>query len=639
MAVHKRIQKPEQKCFEQRDAYAEETMLSVSILLYIFPCGNNVCRLCGREGQKEVFMCGIYGVMNIDHAQKKILEGLRKLEYRGYDSWGIAVGQNKRVIVEKHAGRVGTSVSLLPDSSFGIGHTRWATHGGVTDANAHPHTDCTGRLALIHNGIVENFAELRKSLRKHRIVSETDTEIVAHLIEEEMKARSFVEAVQAAFRRLKGLNALVVLDSTTAQIVAVKNGSPLVLGKKRKAWILSSDLSSLGGSASSVKVLEDGEVVVIGKRGVQVKSIAESKWKAPKMKKHAAYAKHLRLGKYRHFLQKEIAEQPEVLLRILRTKQHTCNVLVEEVKKKGSVMFSGCGTASYAALVGEYLFSKAGIPSRSVQGNEFSHTLPALSTSTLPIFLSQSGETADIIEPLRELKKKGIATASLVNVASSTLDRMSDISVRLLAGPEVSVASTKAFTAMVATLYLLAHAVVGSEDRARRVLSEVSKAMARMCSPVYGEKHILPVARKLAESGHLYILGRGSMYPIALEAALKIKETTYMHAEGFSGGELKHGMIALIERGSPCIVLAPDDETYDEMVSNAMEVKARGGFIIGITSRRDSVFDAVIPVEMFGDATLFTATVAVQLLAYHIAVLRGNDVDKPRNLAKSVTVK
>ncbi|HET9014147.1 MAG TPA: glutamine--fructose-6-phosphate transaminase (isomerizing) [Thermomicrobiaceae bacterium] len=590
-------------------------------------------------------MCGIFGYVGPScPTGPMVLGALRTLEYRGYDSWGVAVGANGHIDVRKQAGRIADATVRLPDATIGFGHTRWATHGGVTDQNAHPHLDCTGRFAVIHNGIIENFRALRTRLGPgHALTSETDTEVVPHLIEDAVGERTdpaaFVEGVRAAFAQLRGLNAIIVMDNLTKQLVAVKNVSPLVVGTGDGASFIASDAIALVGHADRVHYLGDGEVAILGAGGVAFLDAATGAPRSAAFVPLQIGAADTALHGFAHYLDKEIHEQPRVLRNISENYTEPVRQLAAEIQDSFGTFLLGCGTASYAALTGQYLFSR--IARRHVNfavGSEFKYQEHFLTDRSLVIALSQSGETADIIEAVMSAKRVGARVAALVNVAGSTLDRLADVSIHLGAGPEQSVLSTKAFSAKVAILMLAAHVLNGSEHVGREHLWRAVDGVERALSEE-SIGQIRGIAARVVQREHAFIIGRGLSYPTALEAALKIKEVSYIHAEGFAGGELKHGVIALVEPGTPCIVFSPLDETRDDILSGAMEMKSRGGWIIGISPENDAVFDEHVPVADVGDASPLVGVVPAQLLGYHLALLRGLDPDKPRNLAKSVTVK
>lgn len=593
-------------------------------------------------------MCGIFGYIGTrEDAAEQTLVGLKTLEYRGYDSWGITVKQDEKLVVEKHIGKIGEAKVNLPKSNLGIGHTRWATHGGVTQKNAHPHLDCTGKIAVLHNGIIENFGDIKETLlsKGHKFLSETDTEVVSHLIEENCNELSSVtidsltSAVRKAFNMLKGLNAIVIAYSPLDVIIAAKTGSPLVLGENSQGLYIASDITGIIKHTKRVIFLKDQEMAVLGKE-ITLYSLTTGKkvpanfetidWKIEEVSK----------GEYKHFLLKEINDQPVVIDNIALNYDGETKKLADKIDKAFGTFMLGCGTASYAAIAATYLFSR--IAKKHVNfsiGSEFNYLEDYLTPESLVIAISQSGETIDVVGSIENAKKKGSKIAALVNVLGSTLYRQADTKILLGAGPEKAVVSTKAFIAMVSIMLLTIYTLAGRQKEAKELLLKASVDISNILSKDY-QKGIEKIADEIKKKEHVYIIGRGVSYATALEAALKLKETACLHAEGFAGGELKHGVIALIEEKTPCIVFAPKDETYDEIISNAQEVKARGGLIIGIGPEENNVFDRFLKTEDVGDATILSQTVISQLLAYHLALKRNiKDPDKPRNLAKSVTVK
>ena len=595
-------------------------------------------------------MCGIFGyVGKRKDAGRIVFEGIKRLEYRGYDSWGIVakatsnrqhVTSNK-LFIEKHVGKIGDS-SLNPklltlNSNLALGHTRWATHGGVTKANAHPHLDCTKRIALVHNGIVDNYQELKKILTKsHRFASETDTEIIVHLIEDYAKDNPLPVAVRKAFNRLRGLNAIVAVSDSA--LVAAKNGSPLVIGLGKGENFIASDPSALLPLTKKAIFLEDGQLAVVGNNKVEIFSLTGAKVKNPQKTIIDWKVEDVTPGKYGHFMHKEIYEQPKVLRAIL-AKGEQIKQLADVVKKAKGTFFIGCGTASYAALSGTYLFSSvAGEHVNFSIGSEFNYLEDYLNRESLIIAISQSGETIDIVQPVIRAGARGAKIVALTNVVGSTLYRLADYKIMLAAGPELAVCATKSFVAMIANLIWLAYTIAGKGEEGRKVLEATTVGVEKILTPAHTAK-LKSLAKKLKEVEHIYVIGRGLSYPTALEATLKLKEVPYVHSEGFAGGELKHGVIALIEKGTPTIVFAPNDETHDDIISNAIEIKSRGGYIIGVSPQNNEAFDFWLPVVDVAEGSVIVNTVPIQLLAYYMALAKGLDPDKPRNLAKSVTVK
>jgi glutamine---fructose-6-phosphate transaminase (isomerizing) len=595
-------------------------------------------------------MCGIFGYVgggarNGQDAAGLVLQGLKKLEYRGYDSWGIAVAHEGGAALDKHVGKIGEAVTDLPPSAIGLGHTRWATHGGVTEPNAHPHLDCAGRLALIHNGIVSNYRELRAALgAAHEFRSETDTEVVAHLMEDCLAGTpagpdQLAVAVMTAFRRLDGLNAIAVLDVVTGQLAAAKSGSPLVLGWSDEGNFLASDYSALLEHTRRVTFVEDRQAVLVGAEGIRVFDVDTGAEIAPEVTEVEWEAGATELLGYPDFMSKEIHEQPAVLRRIAGDWHAHARRLAAMVGEARDVFVVGCGTASHAALAAQYIFARiAGRRLTFATGSEFSYLGDFVSEGSLVVAFSQSGETIDVIDSVRAARRRGARVAALVNVEGSTLWRLADYALPLGAGPERCVLATKSFTAKIGILLMAAHELIGRLDVGASLVRCAAQEIERLLTDQRRDV-IRQIAERIHRSEHMFVIGRGPSYPMALEAALKIKEVSYVHAEGFAGGELKHGVIALIEPGTPCLVLAPSDETYADVMSGAMQLKARGGMIIGVSPEPHEAFDAHIPVADLGAGAAIVDAVPAQLLGYYMALLRGHDPDKPRNLAKSVTVK
>jgi len=592
-------------------------------------------------------MCGIFGYVGGDgDAAGVVLRALKTLEYRGYDSWGVAVAQGGRVALDKRVGKIGDAVADLPPSPVGLGHTRWATHGGVTELNAHPHLDCTGRLALIHNGIVSNYRELREPLVRagHRFRSETDTEVVAHLIEECLAGapagpEQLVGATIAAFRQLQGLNAIAVLDVRSGQLAAAKSGSPLVLGWSDRGTMLASDYSALLEHTRRVTFVEDGQAALVTREAARLFDVDTGRELAPEIREVEWEATVAELSGYPDYMTKEIHEQPAVLRRLADGWGEHAGRLAAMLADARDVFVVGCGTAGHAALAAQYLLARiAGRRVTFATGSEFSYLRDFVAEGSLVVALSQSGETIDVIDAARTARRRGARIAAVVNVEGSTLWRLADCTVPLGAGPERCVLATKSFTAKLAILLLTAHELTGRAEAGAALVRDAAAEIERLLADDRRDL-IRQIAETIYRREHLFVIGRGPSYPLALEAALKVKEVSYVHAEGFAGGELKHGVIALIEPGTPCLVLAPRDETYDDVMAGAMEVKARGATLIGVSPEPDEAFDYHIPVADLGPATAIVNAPPAQLLGYYLALLRGHDPDKPRNLAKSVTVK
>lgn len=586
-------------------------------------------------------MCGIFGYIGEkNNASEIVLSGLKKLEYRGYDSWGIAAQVHKTIEIDKHVGKIGNAVTSDHPSSLAIGHTRWATHGGVTVENAHPHYDCSEKIALLHNGIVENYEDIKNSSLKkqHTFHSQTDTEVVVHLIEELSEENSFEDAVRKAFLQLHGLNAIVVINKNDNKIIACKNGSPLVVGVGENELFLASDASGIISHTRKLIFLKDDEMAILTDK-VTVQSISTGEEIEYEVEEVDWEISNTDLGAFDHYMLKEIYDQEQIIKNMSMNSTDEIAHIAEVIKNARGTFFIGAGTAYYACLMGTYLFSKtAGKHVNTAVASEFNYLEDFLNDKSLVIAFSQSGETIDVIEPLQRAKKKGAKIAGIVNSLGSTIYRMADNKVLLNAGPELAVASTKAYTAKLSILLLIVGLLSNKSDEIQKNLLRASEEVKRLLLP-QSIQNIKSLAQELADAEHIYTIGRGISYPSALEAALKIKEVTYIHTEGLAGGELKHGTIALISKGTPCIVFAPNDETYEAIISNATEIKARGGKIIGISYKQNSVFDHFIEVKDCQDASGIAQIIPVQLLAYYLALEKKLDPDKPRNLAKSVTVK
>ncbi|MBO3799713.1 MAG: glutamine--fructose-6-phosphate transaminase (isomerizing) [Candidatus Brockarchaeota archaeon] len=593
-----------------------------------------------------VTMCGIIGYIGSMNASRIVLEGLKHLEYRGYDSVGFAGVLNGSLIVKKDVGKVDdvhAKLNFLEHNlNLAIGHTRWATHGRVTKTNAHPHIDCRKDIAIVHNGIIENYEELKNELvsKGHVFRSRTDSEVVAHLIEEEANnAASFEEACFKAFSRLEGAYAILAIDRKDYKIVAIKKGSPLVIGLADHGSFAASDIPAFINYTKKVVYLYDYDMVVLKpdpvfyniENGNLVKverPIQSVEWDAEKARK----------GEFEHFMLKEIMEQVDTVQRAADQDKKILEKIANEIKRARGIFLVGCGSSYHACLTASYVFSKVAREHVNVVlASEFPNYEHFLTSKTLIIAVSQSGETYDVLEAIRAGKKRGSKIISVVNVMGSSLARESDEFLLMHAGPEICVLSTKTYTSQIALLNLLAYTLAGRYEEGRRRLKYLWNVIYYLTSANTRNK-IRKLAEKLADKKHIFCIGRGLQYPTAMEAALKIKEASYIHAEAFAGGELKHGTIALIEEGTPCIVFV-SEENGKEILSNATEVKSRGGYIIGISPTNHEVFDFWIKVPECGTENPIVQIIPVQILAYQLAVLRGCDPDKPRNLAKSVTVK
>jgi glucosamine--fructose-6-phosphate aminotransferase (isomerizing) len=607
-------------------------------------------------------MCGIVGYVGPRAAAPLILEALHRLEYRGYDSAGVAVVNGRDLAVEKSAGRIAVLeqrlAGSLPDGSMGIAHTRWATHGAPNDLNAHPHSDCAGTIALVHNGIIENASVLRARLagRGHVFRSETDTEVVAHLIED-LYAGSLVDAVIAALRSLEGTYGLAIVSSREPDtLVAARMGSPLLIGIGDGEYFVASDAAAVVEHTRSVVYLDDGEVAVLRPSGYHIYDL-ETVLIEKKVRTIDWDLGQVERGGYAHFMLKEIMEQPESIRNTMRgrlleeegaARTGGLNLSEDDLLEIDRVVLTACGTSWHAALIGEYLIEEHGrIPCEVEYASEFRYRNPILDENTLVVGISQSGETADTLAALREAKRHGAHTIGIVNVVGSTIAREVEGGIYLHAGPEIGVASTKAFTSQVTALALLTLRLARlrhlSVLQGRAIVQALQKLPEQVERVLANAAVIENVAERFARTTNALYLGRGYNFPVALEGALKLKEISYIHAEGYPAAEMKHGPIALIDDMMPVIVVAPQDGTYAKIVSNVQEVKARGGRVIAVVTEGDQeitkLADHVFAIPQTIDPlTPILSVLPLQLFAYYIAVRRGCDVDKPRNLAKSVTV-
>lgn len=588
-------------------------------------------------------MCGIFGYIgNKNNSAETVLLGLKRLEYRGYDSWGIGVKHDGQIKIDKHIGKIGSAVTNLPLSTVAYGHTRWATHGGVTIENAHPHLDCTKKVAVVHNGIVENYLKLKKDLKKnHTFRSETDTEIVAHLLEGNLRnTKDIKEATRKTFLELTGRNAIITIFAKYDTIVVAKNGSPIVIGVGEKENFISSDAAALLPYTRKVIFLEDGQMGVIERHGLSIYSIKTGKQIRPKIRILDWNLEDAEKGEFEHFLIKEIFDQSKSVADAVTQNEKDFFDFVNLIKKSYGVYAVGCGTAAHACRMATYIFSV--IAKKHLNfcvGSEFSYFEHFLKPDSLLLAASQSGETADILEAVAAARKHKSKVAALVNAVGSTLERESDKVLPLRAGPEKAVLSTKAFTAKLAIFYLLAYSIIGKYKEGREAILKTAKEIEMLLKNKNFMDQIKEIAQNIYKVNDIYILGRGLSFPLALEAAHKIKEASYIHAEGFAGGEPKHCEISLVSKGTPSIVFVPNDETKAAILSNAMEFKSRGAYIIGISPENEQVFDEWIKVPDLGKTSSIINIIPAQVLAYFLALKRGNDPDKPRNLAKSVTVK
>ena len=598
-------------------------------------------------------MCGIFGYTGEPtDAARMVFRGLKRLEYRGYDSWGVAVGDDGVVRRARDVGKLAAAPDGLPRAGLALGHTRWATTGAVTIENAHPHVGCGERLTLVHNGIVENYTALREGLlaRGHTFHSETDSEVAIHLLEEELEssdpgaygtpvAGDLAEALRRVSLQLHGLNALAALDARSGELAAVKNGSPLIIGLGAGASYLASDMASLLVHTRRLVYVRDNQVVSLRPDGVDVFEVETGAPVALDVEEVHWSAEEAELDGYHHFLEKEIWEQAGLLRRIAAEGAAQAEELARFLSEARALHFVACGTAYHAALVGRYLLAlEAGRAAVVSHAHEFGLFVGLVEPGDAVVAFSQSGETIDVLDAVRAGRARGARLAALVNVPGSTLTREVELPLMLGAGPEKSVLSTKTFTAKIAYLLLAVSALAGEPNRHAEALKAAAADIEAMRTD--GRLDLIrDVAHRIVDRDDLFVLGRGLGYPLALEAALKIKEVSYIHAEGLPAGELKHGTIALIEPGTPVIVFTPAGADEASLLSSAGEVKARGAYVIGVGPRGHDVFDAHLPVTAEGMAYLLAASPVVQRLAYELALLRGCDPDKPRNLAKSVTVR
>jgi len=613
-------------------------------------------------------MCGIIGYIGSKPVVPVLLEGLRRMEYRGYDSAGVAVVSPEGIALRRSAGKLANleqAIRVEPiDGLYGVGHTRWATHGRPTEENAHPHRDCTGRIVVVHNGIIENYLELKKELQSqgHEFKTETDTEIVAHLVEREMRDDGLENAVRRALTYMRGMFAIVLVSvEDPEKIVAVRNGPPIVVGLGKDEFFVASDIPAILAHTRDVVFLGDEEMAVITRSGVQFTDYqgrAVSKTTQRVLWDPIAAEK----GGHKHFMLKEIYEQPTaardtILGRVSLDRGQIfledLNISDETLRALQKVSIIACGTSWHAGLVGKYLIEAlAQIPVEVDYGSEYRYRNPIVASNELAVVITQSGETADTLAALREAKRKGAHSIAICNVVGSMATREAEGTVYTHAGPEIGVASTKAFTSQLVALQLLA--LYMAQIRGTLTSAQIRNHIAELLQMPQTIEHTIKASAVMEKVGERFynrsdflFLGRGINYPIALEGALKLKEISYIHAEGYPAGEMKHGPIALIDEMMPVVAIAPNDHVFEKMIGNVQEAKARGGSVIALTTDGDARMAAVLDrhtdvmVPLPATTALLTPvvmTVPLQLLAYHIAVRRGCDVDQPRNLAKSVTV-
>jgi glucosamine--fructose-6-phosphate aminotransferase (isomerizing) len=608
-------------------------------------------------------MCGIVGYVGPRETAKILLDGLKRLEYRGYDSAGIAVFHRGKIEIRRKVGKLTKLEEVIEreafDGKIGIGHTRWATHGRPSDENAHPHK--AGKVAVVHNGIIENYLPLKEFLKKkgHVFTSETDTEIVAHLVDEFIQeGHSFLDAVKITLDKIKGSYALGILfEGDETSLIGARNEAPLVIGLGQDEFFIASDIPPILAHTRDFIFMEDGEAALLSSDGVKFFDAKGGEiLKEPKRINWSPLMAEK--GGYKHFMLKEIFEQPRAVTDTIRgrlLKEHG-DGLLEEIHLDSSLLkeirriyLIACGTSYHAALVGKFLIEEfCRIPVDADIGSEFRYRSPILGKETLLVAISQSGETADTLAALREGKRRGALTLAICNAVESSLARDSDHVIYTHAGPEIGVASTKSFITQLIILFLLSLRIgrelgLLSTTEGKSLIEELIKIPHRMEKMLKSSRQVAKIARKYLHAKDFLYLGRGINYPIALEGALKLKEISYIHAEGYPAGEMKHGPIALIDREMPVVVLATKNEVYEKVISNIEEVKAREGKVIALASQSDreiakKVDDVIFIPETIPSLTPVLLTIPLQLLAYYMADFKGTDVDQPRNLAKSVTV-
>jgi len=614
-------------------------------------------------------MCGIVGYVGEKPLLPVLMEGLRKLEYRGYDSAGVAVVRDGQMHIRRSAGKLSNLDEVLAKDpivgEFGIGHTRWATHGRPTEENAHPHRDCRGRIVVVHNGIIENYLELKKELAAegHRFVTETDTEIVAHLVEKESRGDGLEAAVRRALQRLRGLFALVLISADEPDtIVTVRNGPPVVIGLGKDEYFVASDIPAILSHTREIVFLDDREIAVITKSGVVFSDFDGRK--LTRKPQHVTWDPVMaEKAGYPHFMLKEIHEQPWAVRETVigRTSAENGRVYLHEMgldeaalRDIERIVICACGTSWHSGLVGKFLIEElARVPVEVDYSSEFRYRRPLVDKRTLAVVITQSGETADTLGALREAKRLGARSIAICNVVGSMATREADGTVYTHAGPEIGVASTKAFTCQLVALHLLAIAIGQARgtldpERARQLINELEQIPVSIEKTLKLDDRIRELSSQIQKHRDFLYLGRGINYPIALEGALKLKEISYIHAEGYPAGEMKHGPIALIDEDLPVVAVAADDGVFEKALGNIQEAKARGARMIVVTNAsKAGAFDGLLDPKRDVVLTVPDAhplllpillVVPLQLLAYHVAICRGADVDQPRNLAKSVTV-
>ena len=609
-------------------------------------------------------MCGIVGYIGNRSASPILLEGLKRLEYRGYDSAGISTVTGNKLLIQKRSGKISELERELKNrdiqGTLGIGHTRWATHGEPNLENAHPHDDCTGKIALIHNGIIENFAVLKRELQAkgHQFKTQTDTEALVHLIEEFYKANGILEkAVREALLLINGTYGIAVICSDEPDVlITARNGSSIVLGIGDKEYFVASDVAAIAAHTRNVTYLDDNEMAILHRDNLSIKTIDDRPVEI-RVERISFDLDKIEKGGYPHFMLKEIMEQPQTIFGSMRGRlledEGTAKLggiqnELESLLYARRVLFSACGTSWHAALIAEYMIEEfVRIPVEVEYASEFRYRDPILDRDTIVFVISQSGETADTLAAVREAKRKRAKVFGICNVVGSTIARETDAGIYLHCGPEIGVASTKAFTSQVTVLslmtLLLARMSSMSASRGREIVQELKRLPDKIQRILDGNRYIEHIAGEYANSQNFLYLGRGYNFPVALEGALKLKEISYIHAEGYPAAEMKHGPIALIDENMPVVFIATKDSTYEKIISNIEEVRARKGKVIAIATEGDNYIKTKADHTIYIPATLEFLTpiltiIPLQLLAYYIAATRGCDVDQPRNLAKSVTV-
>jgi glucosamine--fructose-6-phosphate aminotransferase (isomerizing) len=610
-------------------------------------------------------MCGIIGYIGTKNACPILLDGLKRLEYRGYDSAGISVFCDNNLTTIKSVGKIAGLADNLklksPQGNIGIAHTRWATHGVPSEVNAHPHFDCSQRLVVVHNGIIENFSTLKKLLESegHKFLSQTDSEVLAHLIEKYLPGKNLTAAVSMALRQVAGTYGIVVLSADhPTELVAAKKGSPLVIGVGRGEYLIASDASAIISHTKHVIYLDDNEIATIEIGGHKIVNLTDASGIEKKVEEISWDLAQIEKGGFETFMLKEIFEQPQSIANALRgriliddgkIKIGGLDEISERLKTIKRIIILGCGTSWHASLIGEFLIEElAKVPVEVEYASEFRYRHPILDNHCLVIAISQSGETADTLAALQLAKQAGAITFGICNVVGSSIARLVDAGIYLHAGPEIGVASTKAFTSQLSILTLLAVYLATekktlAENEIRDILKAIQSLPALVEKVLCQNENVRQLAEKLRFAPNFIYLGRGNNYPVALEGALKLKEISYIHAEGYPAAEMKHGPIALVDSNMPVVFIATKDSTYEKIVSNILEVKARGGIVVAVATEGDEEISKIAQFVIYVPKVMDILTpianvIPLQLLAYHIARQKGCDVDKPRNLAKSVTV-